>query len=45
LLVGAFMPHRNPTKQLRYQKPVGGGVIGRKAGKGKGKQQAKLYWG
>jgi hypothetical protein len=46
LLVGAFMPHRKPTKQLRYQKPVGGaGVGGRKAGRGKGKQQSKLHWG
>jgi hypothetical protein len=47
LLVGAFMPHRNPTKQLKYQKPVvglgGGGA--HKQGRGKGKQQAKLFWG
>jgi hypothetical protein len=41
------MPHRNPSKQLKYQKPVGGlgGGGARKNGRGKGKQQAKLYWG
>lgn len=36
LTIPAFMPHRNPSKQLLYR---------RTAAAGKGKQQAKLVWG
>jgi hypothetical protein len=47
LFAPAFMPHRNPSKQLKYKLPgaVGqGGVVKRKKG-GRGGGQTKLCWG
>jgi hypothetical protein len=43
LNVPAFMPHRNPSKQLKYRLPAaaGGGVGKRKKGGG---AQTKLCW-
>lgn len=45
LSVPAFMPHHNPSKQLKYRMPAAaGGGVKRKKG-GEGGLQTKLCWG
>lgn len=42
----AFMPHHNPSKQLKYKLPAAaGGVVKRNKGAKKGGFQTKLFWG
>lgn len=46
LTAAAFMPHHNPSKQLKYKLPAAAaGVVKRKKAGRKGGFQTKLFWG